>query len=61
MERIQQIEETLEMYERLGDTPVKVTCLDDLPWLLLHDNQLNATEAAALRNINLLPEKGGER
>ena len=59
-EEIQQVEEAFKTYERLGDTPGQATCLDVLAWLLLHDDQLDAAEAAALRNINLLPEKGEE-
>ena len=59
-EGIQQAEEALEIFKRLGDTLEEATCLGNLAWLLLGDNQLEAAEEAALRKVDLLPEKGEE-
>jgi tetratricopeptide (TPR) repeat protein len=59
-EGVQQAEEALEIYERLGDTAGQAQCLSDLAWVLYGDAQLDAAAAAASRAINLLLE-GGEQ
>ena len=57
-EGIQQAEGALEVYERLGDTVGGADCLHTLALLLLHEDQLDAAEAAALRSVDFLLEKG---
>ena len=59
-EGIQQAEEALEMFERLGDLLERAKCLGALAWLLLRDNKLDAAERAALHKIDLLQNKGEE-
>ena len=59
-EGIRQAGEASEVYERLGDTIGRATCLNNLAWLLLGDGQLNAAEDAASRTLKLIPEKGQE-
>ena len=59
-EGIQQAEEALEIYKRLGDTLEEANCLRSLARLFVKDNQLDAAEVAALRSIDLLSEKGQE-
>jgi tetratricopeptide (TPR) repeat protein len=59
-EGMQQAREAVRIYERLGDTLGEADCWDDLSRLLHQDDQLDAAEEAALRAINLLPEKGQE-
>ena len=59
-EGIQQVEEALEIYKRLGNTSGQAGCLEELASLLLADNQLDAAEATALREIDLLSGKGEE-
>ena len=59
-EGIEQVEEALEMFKRLEDTVGQANCLDGLAWLLLDNNQLDAAEDAALRKIELLPQKHEE-
>ena len=58
-EGIQQAEEALEMFKRLGDRGEQAECLERLARLLLRDGQLDAAEDAALRKMDLL-EKGEE-
>ena len=57
-EGIQQAEEALGIFERLGDTTLQARCLINLALLLHDDKQLDAGEEAASRAIDLLPEKG---
>jgi tetratricopeptide (TPR) repeat protein len=57
-EGIQQAEEGLEIYKRLGLAGQQAECLTDLAWLFQSDKQLDAAEEAAFRAIDLLPEKG---
>ena len=57
-EGIEQAKESLEIYERLGDTVEQADCLAHLASLLCDDKQLDAAEGAAFRAITLLPEKG---
>jgi len=59
-EGIQQAEEASEIFERLGDMVSQARCLIWLVDSLCSDNQLDTAEEAALRAINLLPEKGQE-
>ena len=56
-EGIQQAEEALETYKQVGDMIGQADCLHVLAWLLLHDDQLDIAEDAALRSINLLLEQ----
>ena len=58
-EGIQQAEEALEMFKRLGDRGEQAECLERLAGLLLDDNQLDAAEDAAVRKMDLL-EKNDE-
>ena len=57
-EGIQQVKEAMEIYERLGDTVERATCLISLAQLLLDDYQLDAAEDAILHTVDLLPKKG---
>ena len=59
-EGIQQAEEALEIFKRLGNTGKQAGCLNALARSLLDDDQLDAAEDATLRNIELLPEQGEE-
>jgi len=59
-EGVQQAKEASEILERLGDTAGQAQCLIRLAHSLRLGNQLDAAEEAALRAINLLPEKGEE-
>ncbi|KAF9780490.1 hypothetical protein BJ322DRAFT_1164320 [Thelephora terrestris] len=56
-EGIPQVEEALEIFKRLEDTKGQAKCLNTLARLLLVDNRLDAAEAAALRQIELLPQE----
>jgi len=57
-EGIQQAQEALEIYERLGDTLKQAQCLDNLASSLSADKQFDAAEEAAFRAIALLPDEG---
>jgi len=57
-EGMEQAKEALEIYERLGNAAAQARCLVYLAWSLCGDGQLDAAEEAALRAIDLLPEKG---
>ena len=57
-EGIQQAEEALEMFERLGDTGKRARCLINLARSLDSDGRFDAAEGAAPRAIDLLPETG---
>ena len=57
-EGIEQAREALEIFGRLGDITREAGCFIDLAWLMHDDEQLEAAEEAALRAIDLLPEKG---
>jgi tetratricopeptide (TPR) repeat protein len=59
-EGIQQAKEALEYFKRIGDTKWQMQCSDDLAWLFLGANQLDAAEDVASRAIELAPEKGQE-
>ena len=59
-EGIRQVEEALDIWERLGDTVRQALCLIDLAQLLYDDDQLGAAEDAVSRTINLVPEEGEE-
>ena len=59
-EGIQQAEEALEKFKRLGNTLGQANCLDELAWLLLDDGKLDAAKGVTLRQVDLLPEKGQE-
>ena len=59
-EGMQQAEEAVGIYERLGDVVGQSDCWADLSRLLLSDKQLDAAEEAGFRSISLLPEKGQE-
>ena len=58
-EGIQQSKEALEIYERLDDKTGQTNCLNNLAWLLLSDNQLDAAKDAACRTLDLV--RGGSR
>jgi tetratricopeptide (TPR) repeat protein len=55
-----QLEEALEIVERIGDTIGRAQCLQTLAWLLMEDEEPDAAEKAASRAIDLVPEKGQE-
>jgi tetratricopeptide (TPR) repeat protein len=55
-----QLEEALEIVERIGDTIEQAECLNKLAFLLIEDGEPDAAEKAASRAIDLLPEKGQE-
>ena len=57
-EGIDQAQEALEIYERIGDTNNQGDSLIKLAWSLYDDRQLDAAEEVAYRAIELLPEKG---
>jgi len=57
-EGIQQAEEALGIYERLGETVKQSDCLIRLAFSFRTIKQLDAAEEAAFRSIHLLPEKG---
>ena len=59
-EGIQQAKEAMEVFERLGDTDSQPWVLDNLTWLLISDNKLEAAEAAASRTMELGLETGQE-
>ena len=59
-EGVQQAEQGLGMFKRLGNTQGQADCLASLAWLFLGDRQLGAAEGAAIQGIGFLPEKGGE-
>jgi tetratricopeptide (TPR) repeat protein len=59
-EGIQQVQEALDIFERLGDTMEKARCFNILARLLLDDGQLDSAEDAAFRTIGLIPEKDNE-
>jgi tetratricopeptide (TPR) repeat protein len=55
-----QAKEALEIFKRIGHTERQMQCSDNLAWLFLDTNQLDAAEDAAYRGIDLAPEKGQE-
>jgi tetratricopeptide (TPR) repeat protein len=55
-----QLEEALEIVERIGDTIEQAECLNLLAFLLIENGKPDAAEKAASRAIDLLPEKGQE-
>ena len=57
-EGVQQVEEALEIYQRLNDVSGQASSLRRLARLLLSDNQLDAAEEATSRAIDLLSKKG---
>ena len=59
-EGIQEVEEALEIYKRLGDATEQACCLEELASLSLAYNQLNAAEATALHEVDLLSREGQE-
>ena len=59
-EGIQQAQEALGIYERLGYTLKQAQCLDRLASSLGDDKQFDAAEEAAFRAIALLPDEGEE-
>jgi tetratricopeptide (TPR) repeat protein len=59
-EGINQAKESLEIFERIGNTIGQAFSLNKLAFLLFYDKQLDAAENAASRAIDLLPEKGEE-
>ena len=60
VEGIRQAKEALEIFERMDDTAGQGFSLIRLARALYDDGQLNAAEEAAIRVIQLLPEKGQE-
>ena len=59
-EGIRQAKESLEIFERIGDTQEQANTLQHLALLLISDKQLDAAEDAASRAIDLVPKKGQE-
>ena len=59
-EGIRQAKESLEIFERIGDTRGQAESLNKLASLLHHNNQLDDAEKAASRAIDLIPGKGQE-
>ena len=59
-EGLQQAKEALGIYERLGDTTAQARCWKGLAKLFRLEGQLDVSESAASRAIDLLPEKGQE-
>ena len=59
-EGIQQAEEALGIYERLGDKIGQADSLNSLTFVLLENKQLDAAENVAFRTINLISEGGQE-
>jgi tetratricopeptide (TPR) repeat protein len=59
-EGIQQAEEALAIYERIGGTEEQVMLLQALAELFLHDERLDAAENTASRAIGLISGKGQE-
>jgi tetratricopeptide (TPR) repeat protein len=59
-EGIQQAKEGLEHFKRVGNTYWQMQGSENLAWLLLDANQLDAAEDVASRAIDLAPEEGQE-
>jgi tetratricopeptide (TPR) repeat protein len=59
-EGIQQVKEALEHFKRIGNTHWQLQCSDNLAWLFLDTNQLDAAEDVASSAIDLALEKGQE-
>ena len=59
-EGIQQVEEALEIYKRLGSTAGQVRSLQCLAMLLRNNSQFSAAEKTVSRALNLLSRKGEE-
>ena len=59
-EGVQQAQEVSKIFEWLGEVVRQVASLATLASLLCEANQLDAAKEAALRAIDLLPEKGEE-
>ena len=57
-EGIPQAKEALEIYEQSNNVLGLALSWQQLAWLLLGDNQLDAAEEAARRSIDLLPDNG---
>jgi tetratricopeptide (TPR) repeat protein len=56
-EGIQQAEEAIGIFERIGDRVKQAECLIGLAYVLCDDEQLDAAEEAASRAVDLLPGK----
>ena len=59
-EGIRQVKEALEIFERTDHRIEQVDSWNDLAWLLLSLEQLDAAEDAASRAFDLVPEQGQE-
>ena len=59
-EGIGQVKEASEIFGQINNKRGQAQALNDLAWLLLDDEQLDAAEDAASRGIDLIPEKGHE-
>ena len=59
-EGIEQAEEALGIFERIGDMAGQQQCLSRLAWLFLEDWQVDAAEDVATRAVNLATEIGQE-
>ena len=57
-EGIQQVKESLEMLKQLGHAGGQASCLVQLAFLLVEDNQFDAAEEVASSVINLIPNEG---
>ena len=59
-EGIQQAKEAMEIFKQSGNTTGCIRCSDDLAWLLLEDQQLDAAEDVATRAFDLITGKDQE-
>jgi tetratricopeptide (TPR) repeat protein len=59
-EGIRQVQEALEILNRISDRVEQSRCLNHLAYLLLGDKQPDAAQNAASRAIDLVPKKGQE-
>ena len=59
-EGIRQAKESMETFERIGNTKEQAISLTELAWLLNDDKQFDAAEEAASYAINLIPKTGQE-
>ena len=60
-EGIEEAQEALEVYRRLGDVEGQARSWKELAWSLFSNNQLDAAEDATSQLINLLSDKEGDQ
>jgi tetratricopeptide (TPR) repeat protein len=56
-EGIRQAKEALDIFKQVGSVSWQMQCSNELAWLLLGDNQLDAAEKVASHAIDLTPEE----